>query len=407
MLLLKIFVIILALFIPSFSPVLRGSVRDAPNPEQDYSFNIINDDKTIGIKFAQETIDDFEKLINDPAYVDQYNNLKSFIDFKLYIELGKASIIRPDFKISQKLLDEKRDLDKSELPKSVVFSDEINKILLEGLIKLNMFLYGTYEAIDLNIPDAVEDKKNVSNLITWYNKNGSFESSGPSKTSLEYLKAAAVIEIIDYEKRKEQEIIERIKKGINEKIVTIVSELRKTPFINIKLPECIKEYAKTQDSMKTINGVNLEMFKNIVPFASNKKVFLAHRFDEKDLRNEIEKKLKAVDFELKEGKVEDLGYITEDILNKIKESGFFMVLITPAKKFENGKFSTSSWVLMEIGVAIAYGRKVLILAEDCVDIEEYSGKLQRDCQHEIFNRSEFSDKLKRVIERIKKEYEKK
>ncbi len=151
---------------------------------------------------------------------------------------------------------------------------------------------------------------------------------------------------------------------------------------------------------------HLQPFKNWVPFASNKKIFLAHKFDEKELRDKVEEELIKIGFELKEGRVEDLGYISEDILNKIKESGFFMALLTKARKFEQGNFSTSTWVLMEIGSAIAFERKVAILAEDCVEQEEYASKLQRDCQYETFNRSNFSERLNTVINRIKKQWEK-
>lgn len=153
-------------------------------------------------------------------------------------------------------------------------------------------------------------------------------------------------------------------------------------------------------------NMNLEPFKNWIPFASNKKVFLAYRFGEKALVDKIKEAFKGIDFDFTEGRVKDLGFITEDILNKIKESGFFLALITPLKEFKDGKFSTSSWILMEIGVAIAYERKVLVLAEDCIEQEEYAKKLQPECQYEVFNRENFESKLAEAISRIKKEWEK-
>ena len=109
------------------------------------------------------------------------------------------------------------------------------------------------------------------------------------------------------------------------------------------------------------------LFKNCIPFASNKTIFLAHKFSEKDLIDQVKLEIKAIGFAFKEGKVEDLGFISEDILNKIKESGFFLALLTKVKKFDDGTHSTSPWVLMEIGTAIAYGRQVLIMVEEGVD----------------------------------------
>lgn len=167
-----------------------------------------------------------------------------------------------------------------------------------------------------------------------------------------------------------------------------------------------KEYEEIIKSGILEMNFHLESFRNLVPFASNKTVFLAHRFNEIALRDKIASELYKEDFDIKEGKLEDLGYISEDILNKIKESGFFLALLTPSKEFRNGLYSTSSWILMEIGAAIAFGRKVLILAEDCIDTDEYAGKLQRDCEYMTFNRSNFDDKLKNAIARILKEWQK-
>jgi hypothetical protein len=163
------------------------------------------------------------------------------------------------------------------------------------------------------------------------------------------------------------------------------------------------EYEEMMKSGILEMNLHLESFRNLTPFASNKVVFLAHRFNEKVLRDEIVSELGKVNFDFKEGKLEDLGYISEDILNKIKESGFFLALLTSSKQFKTDLYSTSSWILMEIGAAIAFGRKVLILAEDCIDQDEYAGKLQRDCEYITFNRSNFDDKLKIAIARVIKE----
>ena len=162
-------------------------------------------------------------------------------------------------------------------------------------------------------------------------------------------------------------------------------------------------YEETMD--KTGEGF-MQPTKDWVSFASNEIVFLAHRFIEQELVTQVKEALNKQSFQYREGKVEHLGYITEDILAKIKESSFFLALITPADKFEKGKFSTSSWILMEIGVAIAYERKVAILAEDCVEQEEYARKLQPDAQYEVFKRENFKEALDKVIKRIVKEREK-
>jgi len=152
---------------------------------------------------------------------------------------------------------------------------------------------------------------------------------------------------------------------------------------------------------------HLKYFENWVSFASNKDIFLAHRFTESVLIAQVKDEIKKYGFNYQEGKVDDCGLITEDILDKIKRCSFFLVLITPLKEFKDGGYSTSSWLLMEIGVAIAFGRRCLILAEDKVDAEEFARKLQPDVQYETFNRTlDFPKKLNNAIERLKSEYEK-
>lgn len=174
------------------------------------------------------------------------------------------------------------------------------------------------------------------------------------------------------------------------------------------LGRAIGIYEELMASGKSLVDSSEELlFKNLVPFASNKIVFLAHRFEEKDLIDRIKAKLTQKGFEFKEGKVEDLGSITEDILNKIMSSGFFLALVTPHKEFKDGKYSTSAWILMETGVAIAYERIVLILAENCIEQEEYSRKLQSDYQYEIFDRKkDFDAKVDSAVNRIEKEWRK-
>jgi hypothetical protein len=160
-----------------------------------------------------------------------------------------------------------------------------------------------------------------------------------------------------------------------------------------------------QDDIFKMN-IHLDKFKNCLPFASNKVVFLAHSFGEEGLIKEIETKLTEQKFNFKEGKVEDLSSISEDILNKIRESGFFLALLTPKKEFKEKGFSAGPWILMEIGAALAYGRKVLILAEDEVDKDQYESKLQGDYEYLNFNRDNFPSKVKQAVGKIIKEWEK-
>lgn len=154
------------------------------------------------------------------------------------------------------------------------------------------------------------------------------------------------------------------------------------------------------------NVAYFDIMKDCVPFASNKTVFLAHSFGEESLIGEIKEKLTEVQFSFKEGKVKDLSSITEDILNKIRESGFFLALLTPKKEFAEGGFSTGPLILMEIGAALAYGRTILILAEDKVDKDQYEAKLQGNHEYLNFDKDNFSRKVKEAVDKIVSEWKK-
>ena len=88
-------------------PTANVNHYETPVPYGDYAFRIEINNNAIIIEFAKELVNDFEGLINNPKDKNQYNDLKTRIDFKIYMELGKEGVIRPDFKISQKLLEEK------------------------------------------------------------------------------------------------------------------------------------------------------------------------------------------------------------------------------------------------------------------------------------------------------------
>ena len=75
-----------------------------------------------------------------------------------------------------------------------------------------------------------------------------------------------------------------------------------------------REFEKLMDDEQGISSN--DVFIGWVPFASNNKVFLAHRFAEVDLIKKIKKKLRDVGLDYTEGRLEDLGYISEDIIDR-------------------------------------------------------------------------------------------
>lgn len=141
-------------------------------------------------------------------------------------------------------------------------------------------------------------------------------------------------------------------------------------------------------------------------FAKNKTIFLAHIFAEEELIGVFKKIITGEGYNWEEGKREDLGSISEDILNKIKKCGFFVAVMTKKDKID-GKdtFTTSSWLIEEKGAALAYGHRPLIMVEEGVE-RHYVGFLQSDDEMIFFNRNNHESKMQAAVQKIGKTFKK-
>ena len=140
-------------------------------------------------------------------------------------------------------------------------------------------------------------------------------------------------------------------------------------------------------------------------FPKNRTVFIAHSFKEEKLVSGLKKYLEMKNIQWVEGRRQDLGSISGDILTKIKESGFFLAVMTKRDKIEKDGYTVSSWLLEEKGAALAYGHRPLIMVEEGVD-RHYVGFLQGDDQLIYFERDEFSAKMIETVEMILRTLEK-
>lgn len=208
--------------------------------EYTYFVNIPVNDTIQTIKFPRSLIDDFEGALENHKDSTYFYTLESAIKFNVYIELGSKGFLQ-GFDVSRAIISEKRDwLTKYRV--DVTFDKKMAEILYYGLQYLNRFFTSLLkEHASLEFPEIEEDKKWVKSLIKYYKKEGSLNSEGAEIKNLQYLKAAAVSQIIDLEKKKGSERKQTILKAIDKKIYYIVSQLRKDPFLEIKLPVFISD----------------------------------------------------------------------------------------------------------------------------------------------------------------------
>jgi len=141
-----------------------------------------------------------------------------------------------------------------------------------------------------------------------------------------------------------------------------------------------------------------KLFYRIDPYA----VFIAHQFnqDDEELVNYIKGTvLEPNGFHSLDGKAESLEEFRHSILTKIKKARFFLCLLTCRTALESGSSVSSVWLYQEIGAAIAYGKKPLLLVEEGID-PHYVGELQRVYEYSNFNRSNHPRVFKSILQKL-------
>ena len=150
-----------------------------------------------------------------------------------------------DFKISKKIIEDRRDWIKNYRV-DTSFSEEMAYLLSGGLKKLLEFFdeqIEKHKSLDLDFSGIEENKDWVLSLINFYDENKHLNSPDVREKNLQFLKAALIRLIIDYEKMREADNIPTTVRAFDKKIYDIVIELRKAPFLEIKLPEFINDIA--------------------------------------------------------------------------------------------------------------------------------------------------------------------
>jgi uridine kinase len=124
-------------------------------------------------------------------------------------------------------------------------------------------------------------------------------------------------------------------------------------------------------------------------------VFLAYQFADDDLVEGLRIYLRDKALTVLDGKLVD-GRITKGILARIRQSHFFVGIVSKRDELKIGGFTSSSWILEEKGAAIMADCKIILMVEEGVD-EHYVGFLQSDAQRIAYNVKNFSSKFPAVL----------
>lgn len=91
------------------------------------------------------------------------------------------------------------------------------------------------------------------------------------------------------------------------------------------------------------------------------------------------------------------GYISEAILERIRECEFFVSLMTRDKEKVDGTYTTSPWLLEEKGAALAFGKRVVLLIEE--GVTDYGG-LHGDWQRHHFAAKGFAAAALKAVKQL-------
>jgi len=327
-----------------------------------YNFCVESQGQRVVIIFGRDIIEDFEIAIEKYAGTDYYYTLENTIKFRIYIALGQEGLL-PRFDISSEMLNERRDWPKNYSAK-VRLEKSVYEILYRGLKKSDIFLNGTlknYKAQGLELKEIEEEKEAVIYLMAHYAKNNSFDEENASARNLGFLKAAAVYDIIDKENIKRQGgIPPRVLKEIDRTIYSTVAILRKEPFLEVKLPEFIREYA-AENKEKSPKDLAINIHDDVV--IKDKKehkglIFIACGQvtpEEIELGGKVRNLLEehGIDVFLAEA-ANDLVDLNSHIFKNLNECTGFIAILHKRHKL-NGTYDTSVWINQEVAI-VAYLR---------------------------------------------------
>jgi hypothetical protein len=90
-------------------------------------------------------------------------------------------------------------------------------------------------------------------------------------------------------------------------------------------------------------------------------------------------------------------YVSTSILQRIKETEFFLCLMTINEQKCDGTYTTSPWLLEEKGAALAFGKYLVVMIEQGVT---HYGGLEGDWQRHFFTPKSFLAKARLAVEQL-------
>lgn len=127
-------------------------------------------------------------------------------------------------------------------------------------------------------------------------------------------------------------------------------------------------------------------------------VFVSYRFEEQAYFKGIAKLLEQRGLQVVTGQRAHQS-ISAVIIDRIRKSELFLSIMTRHNRLESGRYTTSAWLIEEKGVALALGKRIVLMVEEGVDEQEIGG-LQGDWQRIHFEPKEFLSAALDAVEQL-------
>lgn len=125
-------------------------------------------------------------------------------------------------------------------------------------------------------------------------------------------------------------------------------------------------------------------------------VFVSYSFDREEYINSLTRFLQREGFEVVTGKAATTS-ISQAILHRIRGCEYFLSIMTCHSELAKGGYAPSPWLLEEKGVALALGKRIVLMVEDGV---AGFGEMQADWQRIHFVWDRFADAVADAVEQL-------
>lgn len=405
-------------FVKELLPDCRIELLNNTPSFDGYIFIVTLNTTRIPIKYSFELIEDFDVALEKLRNTIYYYSLISQVKFIALSKLAEEGLL-DNYLISEEFFSEKREWLK-EYRVNIKFDKEFTDNIVEGLTELSIFLENILSNSKYNVESIQYEKNSIDGLLAYRQEEGNLNSKGAETDSLSFLKAAALCKILLLEKERESLIIPRVKTSITKTIYSIVTKLRSTPFLDIKLPECIQDYKL---SLSVNNNINLglpnsiatlrtdislspsdDFWKNYIQPQDYRDIFICHSSEDKaDIIKPLLIKCigRKVTFWFDNAEIKWGDSLTAKINDGLKISKYVLVVLSnnflkknwPKKELEaalNLEFSTGITKVLPLIVGSKDERDSIILEYPILNNKLY---LSWDLGLEVI--------IERLIERLK------